>query len=147
MAGSFRARLRTLRSLPPFLAVLLRSVVGAGKDPSTEVAPAMRGLVDEAGRLPDDALIAQRSPIDPEVTFALAAGCRGTARRVLVEWPTGELATEAGRTRFARWHREVIRRGLLSQVVVSRQIDPAAQKFALVYAEGHTRKPRSGGSG
>jgi hypothetical protein len=83
-------------------------------------------LEAQVRRLPDDARVLQLQPADPAETVALAAGCRGSARRIVVVWPDTNEA-------FETWHRAVIAAGALPYVEPRRDADPAAPGFALVH--------------
>ena len=103
------------RRLAPFVPALLRR-------PRREGSP----LAARVRRLPDDARVLQLQPADPADTAALASGCRGSARRVVVAWPDAGEAFEA-------WHVAVIAAGALPYVEIRREADPAAPEFALVH--------------
>ena len=83
-------------------------------------------LEAQVRRLPRDARVLQLQPANPADTVALAAGCRGSARRVVVVWPDTNEAFEA-------WHRAVIAAGALPYVETRRETDAAAHGFALVH--------------
>ena len=124
------ARLRGERLLlprvRPFLPLLLRSLVTRRR--GRRRAPGARPLTTRVGRLARDGVVLQLQPADPDETVGLAAGCRGSARRILVHWPE-----DADEDAFERWHRHVIKAGALDRVDVARSVDVGDTRVRLVH--------------